>query len=227
MRVIVNEKLVTKRSTAARNATTIGLVLLVLTVILSFRPGYVLAAYGVLLISFVLLGWGAGRGARWLQEPRPDQRVAKALKGLDNKYQLYSFLLPAEQVLLCPTGLFVLLLKLTDGKIKCHGEKWHRKFTFWHIFLWLAEERLGNPSKRANAEAQKLRRFVTNRLPEADILIQPVIVFVDPKAELEVVEPTVPAMLLSELKAYLRDAKTALPQKTYQALTQLFNEQAI
>jgi len=90
-----------------------------------------------------------------------------------------------------------------------------------------SEERLGNPSKQVQSEAEKMHRFVRDYLPDIDVPLQPVIVFTDPGAELAVVEPTVPVIPLRGLKAYLRNAtrEKAMPRETLQALTDLFDEQ--
>jgi hypothetical protein len=73
-----------------------------------------------------------------------------------------------------------------------------------------------------------MRRFVTSHLPDTDVPIQPVVVFVDPKAELSVVEPTVPVVPMRDLKAYLRESvgERPMPRQTLKALTDLFDEQA-
>lgn len=226
MRVVVNERLIKSRANAAKNATTIGLIMLVLAVVASFSARFVLVAYASLLISLPLVSWGINRAEKWLRDPRPDQVVSKALKGLDHSYQLYSSVLSVEQVLLSPSGVYVLLIRLANGKISCHGSKWHRKFVFWRLFRLFSEERLGNPTKQAQAETNKLRRLVTARLPGQDVPIQPVIVFVDPHAELEAVEPAVPAVLLSDLKAQLRSVNSEMAPATYKALADWLDEQA-
>jgi hypothetical protein len=226
MRVVVNERLIKSRANAAKNATTIGLIMLVFALIASFNPRFVAIAYVSLLISLPLVGWGINRAEKWLRDPRPDQLVSKALKGLDHSHQLYVSMLPVEQVLLGPNGVFVLLIRLADGKISCHGDKWRRKFVFWRLFRLFSEEPLGNPSKQALTQADKLRRLVTARLPDQDVPIYPVIVFVAPHVELEVVDPAVPAVLLSDLKTRLRSVHGEMPHTTYKALADWLDEQA-
>ncbi len=226
MRVVVKEDWIKKRAGAAQYASRAGAVLMLAGVAMAFIPRYVIAAYALLLISLPLLGWGARRGEKWLSNPRPDQVVAKALKSLDHKYQLYSFVLPAELALLGPAGVFALLVKTQDGRISCRGDKWHRQFTWRRFWLSLYEDPLGNPSKQARSQAERLRRFVAERLPNVNVPVQPVVVFINSNAELNVMEPTVPAMPLGALRAHLRSAGGALPQATYQALAALFDEQS-
>lgn len=228
MRVIVNEPLITKEATAARRIITIGLVLLFAAMVLSFNPRSLLAAYLIMLLGIVLLNWGAIRGNKWLRDPRFDQELGKVLKGLNQGLRLYHYVLPADHVLLSPAGLFVLLVKPQEGQIACHGEKWRHRFNLGRFLRTLFEERLGNPTKQAQLQAEKLQRFLAKHLPDAEIPIQPIIVFSHPKAELDITEPVVPVMRIGELKAYLRNAtaKKALRQDTLKTLADLFDEQA-
>jgi len=227
MRIIVNSELVNKRAHTAQRALTTGVMLLVIALIASFYPRYVSLAYIIMLLATVLLVWATRTGNKWLGELRADKLLSKVLKGLDHRYRLYNYVLPAEHVLLAPAGLFVLLVKRQDGKVSYRGGKWHRQFNWRRIFGILSEEWLNDPCKQARIEAEKLHHFVATNLPDVDVPIQPVIVFVDPQVELDVVNPTVPAVTLGALKAYLRSAvgDKKLPNKTLEALVDLFDGQ--
>ncbi len=228
MRVIIDKDKVRRRAATAQRGTFTGIGLLGAAAVLSFTPRYLLPAYGLIIPGVIVASWAARSGDKWLREPRLDQLLAKALKGLTHGYRLYSYVLPAEQVILAPAGLFILTAKQQDGCISCHGQKWHRPFNLRRLRRVLAEEPLGNPTKQVQDEMQKMQRFVAEHLPDTDVPMQPVIVFADPQADLEVVEPTVPTMPLSDLKSYLRSANKgkALPKQTHKALLDLFGEQA-
>jgi len=226
MRIAINENWVQKQTGAARNSTNLGVFLMLIAMAMSFSARLVLYAYISLFISVPMLRWGLNRTERWLRKPRPDEALAKSLKGMDNSYQLFLFNLPAEHVLLAPTGVFVLNLKIQDGQISVHGDKWHRKFTAIRLLRLLFEEWLGNPTKEAQAAAEKLGRAINKRLPDLDVTPQPVVVFVNPGAKLEVENPTMPVTTLGDLKTYLRSVTSELPQETYKALSQVFHEQA-
>ncbi len=229
MRLVINDKLAERRSRAAQRALTIGIMLLLSALGASFYPRYVLLAYPLMLLATILLTWATRTGDKWSGDSRSDKVLAKVLKGLDHRHRLYSYLLPAEHVLLSPAGIFVLKVKRQDGEISCHSGKWRRRFSLGRLLRMLSEEQLGNPTKQARLETGKLRRFVASHLPDVDVPIQPVIVFINPRAELDVVEPTMPAMLLSALKAYLRNAMAdrKMPQERLKALIDLFSEQAV
>jgi hypothetical protein len=228
MRVIVNEDWVKRRATTAHRGVLVGVGLLVAAAVLSFNPSYVVRAYGLIIPGVILASWASRAGDKWLREPRADQALAKALKGLTHGFRLYSYVLPAEQVILSPAGLFVLKVKHQVGRISCHGGKWHRPLTLQRVWRFLPEEPLGNPTKQVQDEMESMERFLS-QLPNADVPMSPVIVFTESEADLEIVEPTVPVMPLGELKAYLRRASKgqALAKQTHKALLDLFDEQAI
>ena len=227
MRVTVNEALVRKRAATAQRGIFVGVGLLGAAAVLSFNPRYVLRAYGLIIPGVIVASWAARFGDKWLREPRADQLLAKALKGLTQGYRLYSYVLPAEQVILSPMGVFVLNVKRQDGRISCRGERWNRPLTLRRLWRFLAEEPLGNPTKQVRAEVHKLKQFIAERLPDQPVPVYPVIVFTEIEAELELVEPTVDTMPLSDLKSYLRsvDSGETLPRQMYRALRDMFDDQ--
>ncbi len=227
MRVIVNEGWVKRRAVTAQRGILIGVGLLGGAAVLSFNPRYVLRAYGLVIPGVILASWASRAGDKWLREPRADQVLAKALKGLAHGYRLYSYVLPAEQVILSPAGLFVLKVKHQVGRISCDGDRWRRPLTLQRLWRFLAEEPLGNPTKQVQGQVQSMQRFLAEELPNADVPMYPLIVFTESGADLQVVEPTVPVLPLGELKAYLRSAGKgqAVAKQTHKALLDLFDEQ--
>jgi hypothetical protein len=224
MRHIVNEHLVEKRTGLVRQVITFCLILLLGATALSFNRQSVLLAYGLMFPGTLGLAWAARAATKWLQRPRVDEQTAKALKGLDQTYGLYSYLLPAEHVLVGPIGMFVLELKPQMGKVYCQGEKYRRKVALKQLLPALAEEWLGKPAKRARSDVQKMQRLLAERLPEHDVPAQPVVVFTNPNVELEVVEPAIPTMHLRDFRSYLRTVSAkALSPDTLRALAELLD----
>jgi len=71
------------------------------------------------------------------------------------------------------------------------------------LFLWLAGDSLGNPSREAAGEADTLRRYLAKKLPGVEIPIQPVIVFGNTTAEVEAGDSPIPALHFKKLKDWL------------------------
>jgi hypothetical protein len=181
-----------------------------------------------MVAGLILVNVGAAYGGKWLRDPRPDQVLDKALKGLNHGSRLYNYLLPVDHVLLSSAGLFVLTLKTQDGQIIGHGDKWQRRLKLWASFMAMFESKLGNPSRQARNEAAKMESWLHTHLPDAAVPVRPVVVFTNPKAQLFLTEPSVPAFALADLKGHLRTAlkEKPLPQTTLKALTDLCDEQA-
>lgn len=227
MKVITNERLVKRQATIGKWASLTGMGTLVAGLVVSYRwPNLTVISFGFLIVGFVLASVGTYNMNRWVKEPRADQSLDKALKGFDNRHFLYHYILPATHVLLAPSGLFVFTIKDHHGEIRCEGEKWHHKFNWGRLLLFFGQEGLGNPTREVRGEMERLRRFLDSRLPEAnEIPIEGLIVFTNPRASLELIDPAVPVVSSKKLKAYLRQRKkNRIPAEQRKELVGIFEE---
>jgi len=125
MKIIRNEKHVKLRARIGQWASLGGMAVLGLGLVISFtRPQLIGISLACLLMGLLLSQIGLYHTKRWVQRPRPDEVLEKALKGLDNRFELYSFYLPAPHVLLGPPGLFVLRVQHQEGQITCQADRW-------------------------------------------------------------------------------------------------------
>ncbi|MFN2244506.1 MAG: hypothetical protein ACK2U2_19605, partial [Anaerolineae bacterium] len=132
MQNIVNEAKITRGARVGKIATFVGLGFLVLGLIVSLmlRTGAVIwISFACLLLGILVSSVGTMNMNRWVREPRADQALAQGLKGFDDRYRLYSYLLPAPHVLLGPAGLFVITPMGQDGVIRFDGQKFRRDFS--------------------------------------------------------------------------------------------------
>jgi hypothetical protein len=219
MQVITNEKLIKNRARLGRGASFGGLAVLILGLAASFSPQrlltstqWLLVSFGCLFVGFVLSQVGLYHANRWVKEPRADQTLVKVLKGLDDRYQLYSYIVPAPHVLLAPFGLCVVNPKDQGGKIRCQGERWRYQAGWRRVILrFFGQEGLGNPTKEVRAEVKRLRRFLAQRLPDEEVPIEGVVVFTNPQVELETENPAVPVLDGKQFKLFLRDLSKERP----------------
>lgn len=135
----------------------------------------------------------------WIRHPRPEDAIQNNLKGLSNKSALYNYFhFPARHVLICPQGIFPIVTRFQDGRFSVKGDKWrtHRSLLsqFFAIFRM---DGIGNPTREA-LEAQRFIKYIVEDY-DPDLPVQPLIVFVDPRAELTIEDPTVP-VLYTDLK---------------------------
>lgn len=73
------------------------------------NPNYslmVLASFACLGIGFIAAQIGSYNQRRFNRSPRPHEQLAKELKGFDDRYALYSWMLPAPHVFTGPSGVY-------------------------------------------------------------------------------------------------------------------------
>ncbi|HET7376512.1 MAG TPA: hypothetical protein VFK30_07380, partial [Anaerolineae bacterium] len=124
----------------------------------------------------------------------------------DDRYALYQYTSPAGNVMLTPNACIVFAIKLQTGKIEYRNGKWRQQVgAFKRFFGWMTQESLGNPTRDSQVEVDSVRRFLAKKLPDQDVPVQSVIVFGDPKAEVNAADSPVPAMHAKKLKEWLRN----------------------
>ena len=211
MQVFTNEKLIKNRARLGRVASFAGLGILILGLVASLSAQWMLASFGCLFVGFLLSQVGIYHANRWVKEPRADQTLDKILKGFDNRYHLYNYVLPAPHVLLAPFGLCVIKPKHQGGKVRCQGEKWRHEIGWKRILRLFGQEGLGNPTKEVRAEVEKLRRFLAQQLPDGEVPIEGVVVFTNPQVDLETENPAVPVLDGKQFKSFLRSLSKERP----------------
>jgi hypothetical protein len=225
MRTTTDEELIARGGRVGQVANFIALIMVLGGLVVSFTP------WKVITVVFIALGvvmYTVGnRGiAQATREPRLIQQVVDALGGFDDRYHLYNHILPADHVLLTPYGLFVLVLRGVDGRIRCFKDKWVRDFSIGRVLRFFTEESLGNPTKDAHREVERVGKYLEEHTPGSDVDVQGLILFLNPEVTLEVTGTSVPVLPLRRLKSYLRKSsqESAVEPETMRALTALFDE---
>jgi hypothetical protein len=225
MRTTTDEELIARGGRVGQLANFIALIMVLGGLVVSFTPWKVIT---VVLIALGVVMYTIGnRGvAQATREPRLIQQVVDALGGFDDRYHLYNHKLPADHVLVTPHGLFVLVLRGMEGKIRCFKGKWVRDWSISRILRFFTEEPLGNPTKDAEREVERLRKYLEDHPPESDVEVQGLVIFVNPNVHLEVTEVPVPVLPLRRLKSYLRKAseQSEVSPETMRALREVLDE---
>ncbi len=226
MQHIVNEERIERGARIGKIAMFAGLAFLVGGLVISLAlPAYIWASFASLVLGLVVSSIGTMNMNRWVREPRADQALAQGLKGFDDRYCLYSYLLPAPHVLLSPKGLYVLTAQGQEGKIRYEGEQFKRDFSVGRLFRWMADEGLGQPLRMANAEVEAMREFLDEHEVGQEVEIHNILVFYHPKAELEVGDIPRPVVDPKGLKNVIRkQIDDKLPQRQYRQIEDLFDE---
>jgi hypothetical protein len=229
MKVYINEKYIARRASIGKYASILGLVILVGGFIVSLRnPGLFFISFGTLILGFLLSNVGIYYANRYARPDRPDAVLAQALKGFDNRYTLYQFLLPVSHVLREPCGLTVFVLKPQEGQITYTEGKWRHKQGWARLLRWVGQEGLGKPDVEAAVEAQKMHDWLQKQVADLQVPVRGVVVFTNPKAELKLESSSVPAIMSKQLKGWLRRAGKLppLPKDDQMRLAELVDEAA-
>jgi len=229
MNIHLNEKMIARRAKIGRYVSTAGLIVLLIGMVFTFRgPQYTWVTFGALMIGLVASQVGTYHMRRWGRSPRPDEVLTAALKGLDKRFHFYGWMLPADYVLLGPSGLFVFVAKDQTGQVSYQGGRWRQPFRWTNLLTIFARENIGNPAGEAGAQAARLRRLIADRLGEevaAEVPIEAVVTFLADDVKLNLVdEPSVAVLPVKKLKEYIRGQGKAekIPAGQRQVLVEAF-----
>ncbi len=147
---------------------------------------------------------------RWGRHPRMDEMLDEALKGLDERYAIFHYLLGASHALFTPAGVFALCTSDVGGEIQYQDGAWVRTRPRPSLLHRSRLQRLPDPTGQVQADARRLARTLQRRLRlDHELPVQPILVFVNPRAELSVEAALYPVVHLKKLKAYLRSLPRA------------------
>lgn len=229
MKNIIDQRKVERGARIAKIATFAGLGILVVGMILSLvvkDMSVIWISFGCLIVGLVISSIGTLNMNRWVRQPRADQALAQGLKGFDDRYRLYSYILPTPHVLLSPGGLFVLTAMGHDGTIRYDGTRFRRAWSPGRLLRLMADEGLGRPVEEVQREITALQQFLAAHEVEQDIDIEGMIVFYNPRVQLEVVDPPLPIIEPKGIKKTIRRQSDNLSNRQYKELQTLFDETA-
>jgi hypothetical protein len=219
--------MIRRRAKMGTYASLGGIAVLAGGMVASFQPNLIWVSLVALIAGFLLAQYGNYNLRRYGRSPRPDEVVAESLKGFDDRYHLYAWNLPAPYVLLTPHGLYSFVTRDQSGQITNNGSQWKTAFSIGRALLMFSQEGLGNPSQDSQERAAKLTEWIRAKLPESTVTAQPAIIFLDPRAQLNLVDPAVPVLETKGVKKWLRSGKPEfIKNAEYRQLEALFDEAA-
>lgn len=228
MTTYTNHKLIGKHVTRAKRISFVGLGVLLVGLAITlpglFNPAqqsewYLLGSYCALILGTIISTIGMRYTEKWFIKPRNDQRLDKAVRGLDQRYRLVNYYTSTEHVLLTPTGLYVLVVKDETGRIRFDGKRWSQPFSLLRLWRDFRHGGLGDPTLEVGAEIEKLQKWLKPKGEGVDAPIKPVVVFSKPEAELDIAGEHDYIMPIKNLRNYLvRQTAEPLAAALYQAL---------
>ncbi len=168
----------------------------------------------------------------WIREPRPEDVLEQAFKGLGKRYTLFHYLLPAPHVLIGPEGVYTLNVVWQEGKYAVKGKKWSGDGGIVRKILgYMRQDLLGNPFADAMLQAQQVQQIIDKIAPDSGVEVQPLVVFISPKVEVAIEDPMLPVLyadpkrkpsLREYLKTQAKSGRKTLSEADLDKLDELY-----
>ena len=228
MKTYIDQKKVRTRAELSNLASIGGLVLLLVSVLLPlFLPKTVNLSFLLMVAGLGTAMVGIYYANRWVRKPRPEEQLDKFLKGLADSYHLYHYpALPADHILLIPTGVVILETISLAGNFSYKGGRWREAMTIGRALRSIVEEHVGDPIKTALRTEAVLQQNLT-KVVEGTIPIKPVVVFTHPSVILEIEKASIPVVLAEKLKKQVTIDAPRLDQAVYDRLDAYFQEKTL
>lgn len=199
MRVEINERLVQRRRRFAQYAFFATLALLLggffIITVLPPTPVLLLAPFLLLPITFGATLFSVRMTNTWLREPTPDKAMQQGFKGLARQSAVYHHWFPAPHVLIAPQGIFTFTVRGQEGNFVVNEAEWSRlSGSVGKLMAVFRQDGLGHPFRDAEREAAAMQAFIDEHVPESGVTVQPVVVFLNPRTQVEVTSPTIPVV---------------------------------
>ena len=114
-------------------------------------------------------------------------------------------------------GVVVLETNNLEGKFSYKNGRWREKISLGRALRYLVEEHLGNPIRSAADDVEYLKEQFSERIPGGeDIPVWGVVVFVHPRAVLEIEGAQIPVCKVEKLRKHVTARQTKLSPQLYE-----------
>ena len=229
MKVIIDREKLRRRATASHVASLGGLAIILGAVVLSMsRPDWATLTAILMVAGFAISSVGIFFANRWVKKPRPEDTLSLALKGLADPCRIYHYLLPADHVLLTPSGVVVIETVNLEGRFVYRNGKWKQHVTLGRSLRFFVEETLGDPTARAREDAQRMSQLLDARLSSDGpaVPVNGVVLFVHPNSEVIADSPPIPVCQPAQLRKRIPAHLPKLPQARFEQVRAALDESA-
>jgi hypothetical protein len=228
MIIVRNERLIKLNTQIGKYAGIIALLILAGAIYISFKyqeqRTYSLTA---LIVGFILSQVGTSYANRFGREPRLDQQVDNALKGLDDNYSIYHYVTPVSHLLVGPAGVWIIFPYHQKGTITYDDKKgrWKRKGGNLYMNIF-GQENIGNPAQDIKSDTKRLEKDL-RRIPEFELPeIKSALIFTHPEVVIKARNAPTPTLHTGQLKKLIRkEAKgeKSLPTHTIRTIQDYYD----
>lgn len=130
MKISINQNLIHRNKLISQIMLYLAIGLIVVGLILSFtnlNKASVFLSYLVLLPAYIFMQINIYMANKWGKNPRVDEIITNALKGLDNRYSLFHYTTDIPHLLIGPAGIWVIKPYHQYGTITYDAQK--KKYT--------------------------------------------------------------------------------------------------
>lgn len=210
MRVIRNVGQIRRRRRRTRLLILVGVILLGFAVaapLIYGTPTTILLSYGALIIGFISFIVGTQQHAKWSRKVPIDQAIDQALSRMSDRYAVIHY--PElggrtpEHIVVTPGGVLVLTTRDVPGQIVVRGRRWSQQKLFLLRFFNLGAPALGNPTLENELQLDRLEQFFDEHALPGEL--EGAIVFLSDDVEIEMHDPEVTVIHISELADLVRE----------------------
>jgi hypothetical protein len=218
MKIVMDSAKVKRRAALSNTAAVGGLLILLASVLLPYwRQELAGAASILMVIGLAVSMTGIYFANRWVKKPRPEAVLDHALKSLSEAHVLFHYpRLPADHVLVTPSGALVIETVNLEGVFSYTQGKWRERMGFGRALRWIVEEHLGDPTRAAQSAADDLRQRLAGK--GIDAPVRAVVVFTHPRAVVEAQGAQLPVVKAEKLKKHAQDKGLKLSADGYSQL---------
>jgi hypothetical protein len=218
MKSNIDRPAIRRKATLAHVTSLGGFVVLMAGVLLPlWLPVLANLAVALIIVGFALCAVGIFLANRWVKKPRPEDVLDKALKSLSDQFALYHYLTPWDHVLVGPSGVMLLEVINLDGVFTYENHRWKQKISISRALRYFFDERLGDPTQRAQQAVSDLRARLQARLPDCGAIpISGIVLFIHPLAEVNAKDTPVSVCNPKNLQKRITGQGSQLTPETYQ-----------
>jgi len=209
MKTVTNFKYINRNKKIANYTQIVSLVILVGGFVISLNmtdANSLLYSTLALVLGFILFQVSVYFSNHWGRSPRPDEKLAAGLKGLEDKYTFYDYVTVVPQLLVGPAGIWILVPYWQKGSFSYDSTKkrWRQKGGNFLLKL-IGQENLGRPEQDTYNMFQDLQKYISKEVEIPNLPSpQVAMVFLDENAVIEAEDSPIPALRIDKLKDFMR-----------------------
>lgn len=212
MQVYIDEKAIKRKGNLGKILAFGGLGAGLAALFLSTRmPEHINTIFFVALAGLFLSQIGISLVNRWSRSPRVDEILSAAVKGLDSNFHLFHYKLGADHVLVSPTGVYILVPALQDGRVVFEedGKKW---FVLKKRRNKLKKRRIKDLQGQIEREISSAERKLRSIFPDnSDLQVSPIVVFLHRDAQVKLDNAPYHCVHGKKIKPLLRKLQKETP----------------